>query len=185
MALDGAGLGAVAAGSVFVYAGIKGISVPAALTSIVRGESPATLPATAAITGTVPDAGTAGTPNLLNVPGTNKGPPPPPGNTGAASATAAANQATARLLAAPYGWSAGQQWASLVSLWNQESGWNNQAQNPTTACGIAQFLDTTWGPYGPKTSDPVLQITYGLRYIKDRYGSPAAAWAHEVANNWY
>jgi hypothetical protein len=29
------------------------------------------------------------------------------------------------------------------------------------------------------------QIRWGLGYIKGRYGSPLAAWAHEVANNWY
>jgi hypothetical protein len=172
MAVDGAAIGAVAAGSVFLYAGIKGISALASLTSIVRGESPGKLPVTAPIASSA----------LTNVPGTVTG----PGDLGAKSAGAKANQAIGRLLAAPYGWAAGQQWNDLVSLWNKESGWNNTAQNPTsTAYGIAQFLDTTWGPYGRKTSDPTLQITYGLEYIKDRYGSPEAAWAHEVANNWY
>ena len=65
-------------------------------------------------------------------------------------------------------------------LWTQESGFNAKAQNPTsTAYGIAQFLDSTWGPYGPKTSNPGLQIKYGLEYIHDRYGNPLAAEAHE------
>lgn len=84
-----------------------------------------------------------------------------------------------------FGWGTGEQ-QPLVKLWNQESGWNPTAQNPTsTAYGIAQFLDSTWGPYGGKTSDPHKQIDYGLEYIKQRYGSPSMAWAHEVANNWY
>jgi transglycosylase-like protein with SLT domain len=179
MPADLAGIGSVAAGIVFLYAGIKGKSVTAALTSIVKGESPAGAATANPIT--VTDESQA----ITNVPGTNTG-PTAAGDTGAATTTAAVNQAAARLLAAPYGWSTGQQWADLVSLWNQESGWSNTAQNPTsTAYGIAQFLDTTWGPYGPKTSDPVLQVTYGLEYIKDTYGSPTAAWAHEVANNWY
>ena len=36
-------LGAVAAGSVFTYAGLKGLSIPEAVQSIVQGKSPATL----------------------------------------------------------------------------------------------------------------------------------------------
>ncbi|HMH90307.1 MAG TPA: NlpC/P60 family protein [Streptosporangiaceae bacterium] len=52
MGVDAAGIGAVAFGSVFLYAGIRGISVGAALTSVVKGTSPASVPQTAAITGT-------------------------------------------------------------------------------------------------------------------------------------
>jgi hypothetical protein len=29
------------------------------------------------------------------------------------------------------------------------------------------------------------QITWGLGYLKDRYGSPCAAWSHETAYSWY
>ena len=29
------------------------------------------------------------------------------------------------------------------------------------------------------------QITWGLRYIRDTYGSPCAAWSHEQAVGWY
>jgi hypothetical protein len=29
------------------------------------------------------------------------------------------------------------------------------------------------------------QIRWGLRYIKGRYGSPHAAWEHELAAGWY
>lgn len=44
MAVNGVALGAIAAGSVFAYAGIKGYSVPEAVQYIVQGKSPATLP---------------------------------------------------------------------------------------------------------------------------------------------
>jgi hypothetical protein len=106
--------------------------------------------------------------------------------------SAAANQNTGKLLAAAYGWSSGQNWDDLVKLWNQESGWNNQAENPSSgAYGIPQALPyskmpkAAWPPrYGGK-ADPTSQISWGLSYIKGRYGSPSAAWAHEVANNWY
>ncbi len=84
-----------------------------------------------------------------------------------------------------FGWSP-REMQALIPLWNQESGWNPNAQNPTsTAYGIAQFLDSTWAPYGPKTSSGYKQVFYGEEYIRDRYGDPAAAWAHEQAFNWY
>ncbi len=106
--------------------------------------------------------------------------------------SAATNQNTGKLLAAAYGWSSGQQWDDLVKLWNQESGWNNRAENPSSgAYGIPQALPYSKMPkaawperYGGK-SDPTAQIGWGLSYIKGRYGSPEAAWAHEVQYNWY
>ncbi len=79
------------------------------------------------------------------------------------------------------------QFSCLESLWGKESGWNPNAQNPTsTAYGIPQFLNSTWAGTGiAKTSDGYRQIDAGLIYIESRYGSPCAAWAHSKANNWY
>jgi hypothetical protein len=81
----------------------------------------------------------------------------------------------------------GSQFSCLESLWGKESGWNPNAQNPTsTAYGIPQFLDSTWAGTGiAKTSDGYRQIDAGLIYIENRYGSPCGAWAHSQANNWY
>jgi hypothetical protein len=81
----------------------------------------------------------------------------------------------------------GSQFSCLESLWGKESGWNPNAQNPTsTAYGIPQFLDSTWAGTGiAKTSDGYRQIDAGLIYINERYGSPCAAWSHSQANNWY
>ena len=94
----------------------------------------------------------------------------------------------AAMAKAKYGWS-GAQGRSLNTLWTGESGWNNNAQNPTsTAYGIAQFLDSTWAGYGgPKTADPALQIKYGLNYIEKRYGDPSSALAKWQARSphWY
>ena len=111
---------------------------------------------------------------------------------GASSATAQQNQNTGKLLAAAYGWNTGTQWSDLVSLWNQESGWNNVAENPTShAYGIPQALPWTkmpqaaWPPRAGGRADPTAQIGWGLSYIKSTYGSPSGAWAHEQANNWY
>jgi cell wall-associated NlpC family hydrolase len=43
MPISGVALGAVSVGSVFLYAGLKGVSVPEAVQAIVQGKSPATL----------------------------------------------------------------------------------------------------------------------------------------------
>lgn len=110
------------------------------------------------------------------------------GTTGeAGSVSAIANQKLGQQLAAVYGWGSGAQWAALNQLVMDESGWNNTAQNPTsTAYGIGQFLDSTWATVGgTKTSNPTTQIKLMLEYIKQRYGTPEAALAHENANHWY
>lgn len=56
--IDGVALGSAAFGGLFIYAGVKGISVPAAMRSLITGKSPAGLPQTQPITGTA--AGGAG-----------------------------------------------------------------------------------------------------------------------------
>ena len=83
------------------------------------------------------------------------------------------------------GW--GSQWNALDTLWQRESGWNPNAQNPTsTAYGIAQFLNSTWASTGiAKTSDPGLQIEAGMRYIASRYGNPQGALDFWNSHNWY
>ena len=81
----------------------------------------------------------------------------------------------------------GSEFTCLENLWGKESGWNPNAQNPSsTAYGIAQFLDSTWAGTGiAKTSDGYRQIDAGLIYIQKRFGSPCGAWAHSQANGWY
>lgn len=99
----------------------------------------------------------------------------------------ASNVAAVQAAANAYGWGTGAQWNALVAVINRESGFNNVAQNPTsTAYGMFQFLDSTWASYGAtKTSDPAAQAAAGLRYISQRYGTPAGALAHENAYGWY
>ncbi|QRI45612.1 tape measure protein [Gordonia phage RoyalG] len=93
-----------------------------------------------------------------------------------------------------YGWDQGAEWEALNQLIGHESSWNPNAQNPSsTAYGLFQFLDSTWASVGgSKTSDPYQQAIYGGRYIKNRYGSPSAAWAfwqnpqpNPYGGNWY
>ena len=82
---------------------------------------------------------------------------------------------------------AGSEFSCLENLWGKESGWNPNAQNPSsTAYGIAQFLNSTWAGTGiAKTSDGYRQIDAGLIYIEKAYGSPCAAWAKSQSSGWY
>lgn len=80
------------------------------------------------------------------------------------------------------------QMSCLDSLWNKESGWNHQAQNPSSgAYGIPQALpgDKMASHGDDWRTNPVTQIRWGLSYISDRYGTPCSAWSHSQANNWY
>jgi hypothetical protein len=115
----------------------------------------------------------------------------PAGGGGPVSAGANAAQGYAASRLGAYGWGAAQM-KPLIMLWNQESGWNRLAYNASSgATGIPQALPYTkmpraaWLPSQGGQASASAQIDWGLGYIKGRYGSPAGAWAHEVANNWY
>jgi hypothetical protein len=104
-----------------------------------------------------------------------------------ASAGPARAKAIARSMLRRYGWSA-RQFRYLLWLWQRESGWRVRAYNRRSgATGIPQAdpgrrmasAGRHW-----RTSARV-QIIWGLRYIRRRYGSPRAAWAHEVRHGWY
>jgi hypothetical protein len=86
-----------------------------------------------------------------------------------------------------YGWSSGQ-FSCLVSLWNEESGWNVTASNPSSgAYGIPQALPgSKMASAGADwQTNAATQIRWGLGYIKADYGSPCGAWSHEEADGWY
>lgn len=108
---------------------------------------------------------------------------------GPANADAAQAQAYAhsRLASGLYGWGLGN-FPPLVALWNQESGWNRFATNPTSgAYGIPQALPP--GKMGaaanPPQSSAAAQIDWGLAYIRTAYGTPFTAEQHELAVHWY
>jgi TP901 family phage tail tape measure protein len=104
-------------------------------------------------------------------------------NAGGFSGTAVGPiQQFAQSLLAGHGWGANQM-GPLIKLWNQESGWNPDAVNASSgAYGIPQALGHGH-PYN--LGDYKAQVVWGENYIAQRYGSPAAAWSHEVADNWY
>lgn len=78
------------------------------------------------------------------------------------------------------------QWPALDALWTRESNWNHNADNPTSsAYGIPQALTGTHAMPAGYMNDPAVQIRWGLNYIKNRYGTPANAWAHSQRTGWY
>lgn len=165
-------VGAVGVGLIFIWSGMKGSSITKTFQSLLQGQKPA-----------ADNAHPIGTPS-----GSNSTENPQSG-TDAVGGTAAENQAIGKQLAASYGWS-GSEWDALVQLWDHESGWNNHAKNPSSgAYGIPQALPASKMPTAanPPTSSASAQITWGLSYIKSRYGSPSKAWAawQSRSPHWY
>ena len=86
-----------------------------------------------------------------------------------------------------HGWGESQ-FSCLEKLWNKESRWRVDADNPTSsAYGIPQALPgNRMAAYGSDwRTNPVTQIKWGLDYIETRYGSPCSAWAHSQGSGWY
>ena len=80
------------------------------------------------------------------------------------------------------------QWPCLYDLWMHESGWTTTAGNVSSgAYGIPQSLPASkMAVYGADyLTNASVQITWGLNYIKGRYGTPCAAHDHWRAKNWY
>ena len=89
-------------------------------------------------------------------------------------------------LAAQRGWGS-DQFSCLYQLWDHESGWRVDAQNPSGAYGIPQALPgDKMAAYGADwQTNPTTQIKWGLDYIGGRYGTPCDAWNSWQANGWY
>lgn len=107
----------------------------------------------------------------------------------AAVAKAAASgdpRSIAKSMLTQYGWGASE-FSYLNQLWFHESNWQVHAENPSGAYGIPQALPgSQMASAGADwQTNPATQIKWGLNYIKDRYGSPSGAWAHEQSSNWY
>ncbi|SDX10061.1 hypothetical protein SAMN04487917_10995 [Arthrobacter sp. yr096] len=99
----------------------------------------------------------------------------------------AAAKAYAASILGNYGWSAAEMTA-LNTLWEKESNWKTTATNASSgAYGIVQSLPASkMATAGADwQTNYQTQIKWGLNYIKERYGSPSAALAFHLANNWY
>lgn len=97
------------------------------------------------------------------------------------------NMRLGEAMAARKGWT-GKQWDDLKALWARESGWQTNADNPTSsAYGIPQILTSyhsaDW--FRKFKDDPAFQIKRGLNYIRERYGNPSAALQHSDQTGWY
>jgi len=163
--INGTAVAAILAGLTFATMAVKGSSPTATIRAWLSGRSP---------TGQALTVSPSGVET------------PPEANVGA---TGEQNKALGRILASQYGWSTGENWSALVSLWTRESNWNNKAKNPSSgAYGIAQALPPTKYPFAGQESggsSAIVQMIWGMNYIKSRYGNPVAAWQHELSNNWY
>jgi Transglycosylase SLT domain len=98
-----------------------------------------------------------------------------------------AKEAARQIIAQKYRWSE-KQFTCLDNLWTKESNWNYKARNKSSgAHGIPQALPATkmeivgtdW------RTNPVTQITWGLKYIEERYKYPCSAWSKSKRSNWY
>lgn len=168
-------VGAVGVGLIFIWVGVKGGSVLKTAQSLIQGHQPTADMAYPVVTPM--GGGSADSTTPSSTPSSD-----------AQGGTAAQNQAIAKQLAASYGWDTGTQWDDLVKLWDRESGWNNRAVNRSSgATGIPQALPPTKLPKAGQAPTYAAgpQISWGLSYIKSRYGSPSAAWAHEQSAGWY
>lgn len=185
--IDGVALATIGAGSLLLYAAVKGKSVLSTLQGVVQGKSPATATAANQIEATA--AASAGGSGIASQEVQTGSLP--------AGGSSSVNEGIGRLLAAKYGWATGQNWQALNYGWGTlESGWNDKATNPGSgAFGIAQALghgnastqgtlSNAYGPVGSMSFSNSLyvaansgnasaQIEWGLKYIEDSYGSPS------------
>ncbi|MCT6874559.1 MAG: G5 domain-containing protein, partial [Bifidobacterium sp.] len=113
-------------------------------------------------------------------------PSPSPSPSGLWHAGPGVAQAYASGAAAQRGWT-GSQFDDLVKLWNKESGWQWDAENPSGAYGIPQSLPgSKMSKFGDNWhDDAAIQIDWGLWYIAQQYGNPSTAWRHSEQYNWY
>jgi hypothetical protein len=147
--IDAVGVGVVGIGTMLIYGGIKGYSFSAVLANLVVGK-----PITTGV----------GVTNPLTTPGSGT---PVADSNGAGPVPTGGNQSIGQQLASDMGWE-GADWSALVKLWNQESGWNNHADNPSShAYGIPQAaaLDfyTTGKPKNPGWKAPTDSLSQGAK----------------------
>jgi hypothetical protein len=109
------------------------------------------------------------------------------GGSGSGKARRPTPKQIARGMLRHFHWST-RQFPYLNRLWARESGWNVHALNPYSgAAGIPQAVPgSKMASAGPNwRNNARTQIRWGLRYIRDRYGSPRGAWDHEASVGWY
>lgn len=186
---EGKGISATAiaivfAGSILAYSGLKGWKLSFVTQDLLSGKNPQNDPRVQSSALTVTQGGLfgsiLGSLNPINLLSSGDG---VTSTGGAVSGTNAQNKALGQRMAAAVGWT-GAQWIAFNNVIMAESGWNATIANPTSnARGIGQNIQG-WGPnYQP--GNAAQQIAWTINYIQTRYGTPAAAWAHEQQFHWY
>jgi hypothetical protein len=92
-----------------------------------------------------------------------------------------------QILRNKYGYGAAE-FSCFNNIIMRESMWKVRATNPSSgAYGIPQALPGS--KMATVASDwrtnPATQIIWGVEYMKDRYGSPCAAWGFKSSHGWY
>lgn len=179
--MDGPGIAAVTVGIIFVYGGIKGYSPVKAFENMMTGKNP--------------NEGQNSTSLVANTANTASG---------GVISSGGSNKTILMNTAASFGWT-GSELTDLDLIEMAEAGYNATAKNSTSgAYGMGQSLGHHTGSpaangvdeyagYGltPAQSklasmgDPSTQALWMCTYIKQKYGTPSKAWAHEQANHWY
>jgi len=83
------------------------------------------------------------------------------------------------------------EWGALQNLLTGESGFRPTVRNSSSgAYGLFQFLgheNDKYGALGAYSADPGAQTQAGMQYIKDRYGTPSAAYQFWLSQSphWY
>lgn len=196
MAISGLGLTYVTVGGILLWSGIKGETVAQTVGELAKGKQPSgtntqqITPASAPSSASTAAGGGGSFPAPLGFVGSGA----------SASGTAALRQA-----AKAYGWDAGAQWLHLAYVEMREAGFSATAKNPSSgALGLAQALGhgnantagslgNEYGGFGltdqqaqaANSGSAYWQAVWMVNYVKATYGTPAAAAAHEAANNWY
>jgi hypothetical protein len=109
------------------------------------------------------------------------------GGIGLGGVAGSSGYAALKSAAAKAGWT-GAQWQALYNVEMREAGFNIHAQNPvSSAYGMAQFINgpSEYYQYGGNPNTAAGQAVGMVNYIRQRYGNPGAAWAHEVNFGWY
>lgn len=91
------------------------------------------------------------------------------------------------LMGSKYGWGSAE-FSCYNNIIMRESGWRVHADNPSSsAYGIPQALPgSKMASAGPDwRNNPATQITWGLGYVKSRYGTPCGAWSFKRSHGWY
>lgn len=97
-------------------------------------------------------------------------------------------RAIGRQMARKQGFTSWWQWNCLDALWTAESGWRTSASNSRTgAHGIPQaFPGSKMASHGSDWQHSArTQISWGLSYIDDRWGTPCNAYNHFKRTRWY